>query len=115
MLGAYHEYLTSHLSHLKKLTSHLSVILVPFFTNFSLHSSHLRADFPMFHFFTFKNGLLSLFTLVTVNMVSTPLCLMALYVLDRYVRLSVYNHSDRLTILKILSHAMLCNILLYRW
>ena len=28
--GSYHEYLTSHLSHFKKVTSHLNVILVPF-------------------------------------------------------------------------------------
>ena len=69
-VGGYHKYVTSHLSHFKKLTSHFSVILVHFFTIFSLRSSHLRAIFPMFHFFTFKNGILSLFTLVTLNMVS---------------------------------------------
>ena len=45
----------------------------PYYTIFSLHSSQLRAVFSLFHFFTFKNGLLSLFTLVTLNMVSPPL------------------------------------------
>ena len=44
----------------------------PLFTTLSLHSSHLRAVFPLFHFFIFKNGLLSLFILVTLNMVSPP-------------------------------------------
>ena len=42
----------------------------PFFTTFSLHSPHWRGVFPPFHFFTFKNGLLSLITLVTLNIVS---------------------------------------------
>ena len=50
--------------------SHLSVIFVPFFTIVSLHSSYLRLIFQVFHSFTFENCLLSLFTLVTVNMVS---------------------------------------------
>ena len=57
---------------LTEANSHLSVILVHFFSTFSLQSSHLRTVFPLFHFFTFKNGLLSLFTLVTLNMVSPP-------------------------------------------
>ena len=39
-----------------------------FFIIFSVHSSHLRAVLPLFHFSTFKNGLLSLFTLVTLNL-----------------------------------------------
>ena len=55
---------------LTEANSHLSVILVHFLAIFSLHTSHLRALFPLFHFFTFKNGHLSLFTLVTRNMVS---------------------------------------------
>ena len=49
---------------------HLCVIFVPFFTIVSLHSSYLRLIFQVFHSFTFENCLLSLFTLVTVNMVS---------------------------------------------
>ena len=69
---AYHEYLTLQLSHFEKLTSHFSIILVHFLLHFGLHSSHLRAVFPLFHFFTFESGLLSLFTLVTLNMVSPP-------------------------------------------
>ena len=55
MWGAYHEYLTTHLSHFKKLTSHLNVIW---------------SIFSKSHIFTFKNDLPSLFTLVTLNMVS---------------------------------------------
>ena len=59
---------------LKKLASHLSVISSHFSlsSDVSLHSSHLRLIFPVSHFFTFKIWLLSLFTLVTVNMVSPP-------------------------------------------
>ena len=37
----------------------------PYSTSVSLHSSHLRAIFPIFHFFTVKNVFLSLFALVT--------------------------------------------------
>ena len=37
----------------------------PYSTSFSLHSSHSRAIFPIFHFFTVKNVFLSLFALVT--------------------------------------------------
>ena len=59
---------------LKKLASHLSVISSHFSlsSDVSLHSSHLRLIFPVFHVFTVKNWLLSLFILVTVNMVSPP-------------------------------------------
>ena len=72
--GSYHEYLTSHLSHVKKLTSYLRVILVHFLlsSDFILHI--LRAILPMFHFFTLNKGLLSLFTLVTLKVV-TPLAI----------------------------------------
>ena len=51
--GAYHEYLTSHLSHFKKLTSHLNVIWSIFYY---LQSSFFtfKSFFSKFHIFTFK-------------------------------------------------------------
>ena len=75
--GAYHECLTSHLSHFKKLTSHLNVIWSIFYY---LQSSFFtfKSFFSKFHIFTFKqllwfkNVLSSLFTLVMLNMFSPP-------------------------------------------
>ena len=56
----------------------------PLFTTFNLH-------FPLFHFFILKNGLLSLFTLVTLNMVSPPLvCKQPEQAVIRFQKLSVY-------------------------
>ena len=43
----------------------------PYSTSVSLHSSYLRAIFPIFHFFTVKNVFLSLFALVTHIAVSS--------------------------------------------
>ena len=45
---------------------------VPFLAIFPLHSPHLCLIYPIFQFSTFKGCFLSLFTLVTVNMVSPP-------------------------------------------
>ena len=70
-MGSYLEYLTSHLPHLMNLTAQLSVISVPFLGLLSSVFT-FKAIFPVFHFFTSKKGPLSLFTLVTLDMVSPP-------------------------------------------